>query len=144
MTDYLKPLPKSDPVTAPFWESLRRGKVKVQCCGDCKSFAFYPRALCPACGSRNLAWTPVSGKGHIYSLTIVARGRGPGTFKNDSPYVVALVELDEGCRMMTNIVDVAANSEDLKIGMAVEIVYDCVTEDVTLPKFRPVTPSVTR
>ena len=144
MTDYLKPLPKSDPVTAPFWESLRRGKVEVQCCGDCKSFAFYPRALCPACGSRNLAWTPVSGTGHIYSLTIVARGRGPGTFKNDSPYVVALVELDEGCRMMTNIVDVAANSEDLKIGMPVEIVYDCVTEDVTLPKFRPVTPSVTR
>ncbi|MDA1370293.1 MAG: Zn-ribbon domain-containing OB-fold protein [Proteobacteria bacterium] len=141
MTDYLKPLPKSDPVTAPFWESLHRGKVQVQCCGDCKIFVFYPRALCPACGSRKLAWTPVSGKGHIYSLTIVAPGRGPDIFKNDSPYVVTLVELDEGCRMMSNIVDVDA--EDVKIGMAVEIVYDCVTEDVTLPKFRPVIPSKT-
>jgi uncharacterized protein len=135
MTDYSKPLPKSDPVTAPFWQSLHRGQMEVQRCDDCTSFVFYPRALCPACASRKLRWTPVSGRGRIYSLTIVHRPTN-SAFKADVPYVVALVDLDEGCRMMTNIVGVDPDPAKVRIGAAVEIVYDRVTDAVTLPKFR--------
>lgn len=136
MTDYAKPLPKSDPVTAPFWDSVHRGQIEVQRCDDCAEYVFYPRAICPSCSSRKLTWTPVSGRGQIYSLTIVHRPTN-NAFKADAPYVVALVELDEGCRMMSNIVEVRADPAHVKIGMPVEIVYDRVTEDVTLPKFRP-------
>lgn len=137
MTDYTKPLPKSDPVTAPFWDSVNREALEVQRCDDCNAFVFYPRALCPSCGSRRLTWTPVSGRGRIYSMTIVHRPTN-SAFKADSPYVVALVELEEGCRMMSNIIDVQADPEHVRIGMAVEIVYDRVTATTTLPKFRPV------
>ena len=137
MTEYLKPLPKPDPVTAPFWKSLADGKMQIQCCDDCGAFVFYPRALCPGCGSRKLTWKPVSGRGRIYTLTIVHKPFN-ASFKGDAPYVVALVELDEGCRMMTNIIDVQPDPEQVKIGMPVEVVYDRVTDAVTLPRFRPV------
>ncbi len=137
MTDYIKPLPKFDPVTAPFWDSLKAEKIEIQCCEDCASYVFYPRALCPHCSSRRLKWTPVSGRGRVYTLTVVHKA--PGAFQADAPYVVALVDLEEGCRMMSNIVDVAPDPEAVKIGMPVEIVYEHVTEAVTLPKFRPVT-----
>lgn len=135
MTDYLKPLPKSDPLTAPFWASLANGQIEIQRCDDCQAYVFYPRALCPACSSRNLTWTPVLGRGQIYSLTIVHKGPG-AHFQADAPYVVALVELDEGCRMMTNIIGAEPDPAQVRIGMPVEIVYDRVTEAVTLPKFQ--------
>lgn len=136
MSDYTKPLPKSDPVTAPFWDSVNRRQLEIQRCEDCRSFVFYPRALCPSCGSRELTWTPVSGRGRIYSLTVVYRPTN-SAFKAESPYVVALVELEEGCRMMSNIIEVEPDPAHVKIGMPVEIVYDRVSETVTLPKFRP-------
>ena len=135
MTEYLKPLPKSDPVTAPFWDSVTRGAMEIQRCDDCRTFVFYPRALCPHCSSRALRWTKVSGRGQIHSMTIVHRPTNTA-FKGDSPYVVALVELEEGCRLMSNIVQAAPTPDSVKIGMAVEVVYDRVTDDVTLPKFR--------
>jgi len=135
MTPYAKPLPKPDPVTAPFWNSLRDRRIAVQRCDDCARYVFYPRALCPHCGSRRLSWTPVSGRGAIHTLTIVEKG--PGAFRADGRYVVALVDLDEGCRMMTNIVGVEPHPDHVRIGMPVEIVYDEVTDAVTLPKFRP-------
>jgi uncharacterized OB-fold protein len=136
MTQYNKPLPKTDPVTAPFWKSLKNGAMEVQRCDDCTKHVFYPRALCNHCGSRRLSWMPVSGRGTIYSMTIVEKGPSPA-FQADGPYVVALVDLDEGCRMMTNIVGVRPSPDTVKIGMPVEIVYDNVTDAVTLPKFRP-------
>src|SRR5690349_5836436 len=105
MIDYTKPLPKADPVTRPFWDSLKKKKIEVQRCDDRKSYIFYPRALCPHCSSRRLKWTPVTGRGEIYTMTIVHKAPS-AAFQADAPYVVALVELDEGCRMMTNIVDV--------------------------------------
>ncbi|MFB8344591.1 Zn-ribbon domain-containing OB-fold protein [Brucella cytisi] len=136
MSNYTKPLPQTDPVTAPFWESLKQQNMEIQRCDDCATFIFYPRALCTNCSSRQLKWTPVSGRGHIYTMTIVHKA--PGPFKAEAPYVVALVELDEGCRMMTNIVGTDPDPSQVKIGMPVEIVYDDVTENVTLPKFRPI------
>lgn len=136
MSEYSKPLPKSDPLTKPFWDSLDRGAMEIQRCDDCSSFVFYPRGLCPSCGSRKLSWAPVSGRGRIYSFTIVHRPTN-AAFKGDTPYVVALVDLEEGCRMMSNVTSVQADPEHVRIGMPVEIVYDRVTPDTTLPKFRP-------
>jgi uncharacterized OB-fold protein len=136
MTEYLKPIPKSDPLTARFWQSLHRGSVEVQRCDGCQSFVFYPRGLCPHCGSRALQWAPVSGRGRIYSLTVVHRPTN-SAFKGDTPYVVALIELDEGCRMMSNIIGVEADPAHVKIGMPVTLVYDRITDEVTLPKFKP-------
>jgi uncharacterized OB-fold protein len=138
MTDYLKPLPKPDPLTAPLWDSVNRGKLEIQCCDDCKTYVFYPRGLCPSCGSRSLRWTPVSGRGEIHSLTIVHRPTN-AAFKADVPYVVAIIELEEGCRLMSNVIGVQPDPKIVKIGMPVEIVYDRVTKETVLPKFKPLT-----
>jgi uncharacterized OB-fold protein len=110
--------------------------MEIQRCEDCASFTFYPRALCPSCGSRALRWAPVSGRGRIYSLTIVHRPTN-AAFKSETPYVVALIDLEEGCRMMSNVIGVQADPDQVKIGMPVEVVYERVTDDTVLPKFRP-------
>lgn len=136
MADYKKPLPQADPVTAPYWESLKAHAMKIQRCNDTGRFFFYPRGMSPYTLSGNLSWEPVSGKGVLHAFTIVHTNRAPG-FAEDLPYVVALVELAEGVRMMSNLIDVPPDPEHVKIGMPVELVYDDVTEDVTLPKFRP-------
>jgi uncharacterized protein len=136
MADYNKPLPTPDPVTQPFWDSLKAHAVKLQQCGGCKTFIFYPRPLCPSCMSDDLTWTPVSGRGTLHAFAIPHRHPNRA-FTADGPYVVALVELDEGARIMSNLVEVEATPEAVKVGMAVEIVYDDVTDEVTLPKFRP-------
>lgn len=137
MSDYKKPLPQSDPTTAPFWESLKAHAMQIQRCNDTGKFFFYPRGLSPFTLSENIAWEPVSGKGVVYAFTIVYLNRAPG-FGDELPYVVALIELDEGARLMSNLIDVTPDPEHVKIGMPVEVVYDDVTPEVTLPKFRPV------
>ena len=136
MADYDKPLPTPDPVTKPFWDSLKEHAVKLQRCGDCNQFIFYPRALCPSCMSDDLAWTSVSGRGVIHAFAIPHRHPNPA-FGSTAPFVVALIELEEGARMMSTLVGVDPTPEAVKVGMAVEIVYDDVTEEITLPKFRP-------
>jgi uncharacterized OB-fold protein len=137
MADYNKPLPTPDPVTKPFWDSLKEHAVKLQKCGGCNQFIFYPRPLCPSCMSDDLAWTAVSGKGIVHAFAIPHRHLNPA-FGSTAPFVVALIELEEGARIMSNLVEVDPTPEAVTVGMAVEIVYDDVTDDVTLPKFRPV------
>lgn len=136
MADYTKPLPTPDPVTQPFWDSLKEHAVKLQRCGGCSQFVFYPRPICPSCMSDDLAWTSVSGRGVVHAFAIPHRHSNPA-FGSTAPYVVALVELEEGARLMSNLVDVDPTPEAVTVGMAVEIVYDDVTDSVTLPKFRP-------
>ena len=136
MTQYALPLPVPDPLTRPFWESLRAHAIQLQRCGDCARFIYYPRAVCPSCLSDDLAWTPVTGRGVVHAFTIPSRHPTPA-FGADVPYVVALIELDEGARILSNLVDVEPRPEAVKIGMPVEIVYDDVTEEITLPRFRP-------
>jgi uncharacterized protein len=137
MSDYVKPVPQADGTTRPFWESLKAHQMKLQKCNDTGKFFFYPRGLSPFTLSDNISWEPVSGRGVIHAFTIVHQNRAPG-FADEIPYVVAMVELEEGPRMMSNIIDVEADPEHVKIGMPVEIVYDDITDEVTLPKFRPV------
>lgn len=136
MTEYSKPLPKPDPVTQPFWESVKNHNMEIQRCNDTGRFFFYPRGMSPYTLSDNISWQPVSGKGTIYGFTIVYMDRMPG-YQGEAPYVVALVELEEGVRMMSHIVNTPPDPDHVKVGMPVEVVYDDVTPEITLPKFQP-------
>ena len=133
-----KPLPQPEPLARPYWDSLREGAMRLQRCAACERFVFYPRALCPHCGGRELSWQPVSGRGRLHSFCIPHRHPSPA-FQPDLPYVVALVELDEGVRLMTRLVGVEPDPGKLMglIDRAVEVVYEAVSEEITLPMFRP-------
>ena len=133
---YDKPLPIPDPVTKPFWDGLKDGKLRIQRCSSCGKAVFYPRIGCPDCGSRALEWITASGRGTLHAFTIAYRGV-PAAFKGSAPYVVAMVELDEGARLMTNLIGVEPSPETIKIGMEVEAVFEEVTDAVTLAKFKP-------
>jgi len=131
-----KPLPVADPVTAPFWESVKAHAMQLQRCNGCGRFIFYPRGVCPHCFSDDLAWQPVAGTGAVHAFTIVHRHPSPA-FNDEAPYVVALIELDEGVRMLSNLVGIEPDPARVKVGLPVEVVYDDATDEVTLPKFRP-------
>lgn len=130
---YDKPLPTIDPESRPYWDALKQHRLLFKHCRDCKRHHFYPRELCPHCHSDALDWAEVAGTGSIYSYTVARRPAGPA-YKSDTPYVVAIVELDEGARMMTNIV--TADVEAVRIGQRVTVRFEDVTAEVTLPKFR--------
>jgi uncharacterized OB-fold protein len=131
----LQPLPVLDGDTRPFWEAARAHKLVIQRCRACRSFVFYPRALCPRCHSPRLAWTPVSGEGTIFTFTIARRPAGPA-FETRVPYVVALIDLKEGARMMSNVL--APSVDAVRIGQKVRVVFEDVSPEITLPKFRVV------
>lgn len=122
--------------TSPFWRSVDRRAMTLPRCGACGRFHFYPRPVCPECWSDDLDWRPVSGKGTVWSYTIVrfAHGAHEG-WKTRVPYAVALIELEEGVRMMGNVVDCAV--ESVRTGMAVRLVYR-EYEDGLIPAFVPV------
>src|SRR5207302_5366614 len=101
MSEYAKPLPKPSPTSRPFWEAARKHELKLQRCGACRKFVYYPRPRCPHCFSDQLSWETVSGLGTLYSYTIVHRASNRAFA--DGPYVLAIVELAEGPRMTTNI-----------------------------------------
>ncbi len=134
MTTYSKPLPRPDAVTEEFWKAAKRHELVIQHCKDCKEHIFYPREVCPRCVSRNLEWVKASGKGEVYSYTVVRKAAYPG-FVNDVPYVYAIIELAEGVRMTSNVV--GCNVEHVKVGMPVVVTFDDVTDDIALVKFKP-------
>ena len=132
---YRKPLPTMTPWSTPFWEGCRRGELLVQKCQDCKAFIFYPKMYCPDCLSSNLEWVRAGGKGKVYShMTVFAFQ--PTEFADDVPYVVAIIDLEEGVRMMSNIV--GCSPQDVHCDMEVQVVFDKVTDAITLAKFKPV------
>ena len=133
MKEYKKPLPEPTPWSQPFWDGCKRHELLIQRCKDCQTPTFYPKLFCPHCLSPNLAWEKASGRGKIYSYTAV-HSYAPSAFSEDTPYVVAVIDLQEGVRMMSNIVDCLP--EAVKCDMNVEVVFDDVTEEMTLPKFR--------
>lgn len=132
---YEKPLPQPTPETQPFWDSVKAHQMQLQRCHDCNDFYFYPRPFCPSCYSTNVVWEPVSGKGTLETYVINHRP-APG-FQDDAPYVMAVVTLEEGPRMFTNLVNVEPEPSSLPVDMALEVVYDDVTDEITLPKFQP-------
>lgn len=139
MAEYRKPLPDPIAETQPYWDGCKRHELLIQKCDQCGKFQFYPRSFCTnrECQSTSLTFQKVSGKGSIYTYSINYRP-APG-FNGETPYVVALVELEGtgGVRMMTNVINV--DPQQVKVNMPVEVVFDDVTEEITLPKFRPAT-----
>jgi uncharacterized OB-fold protein len=134
MADYKKPLPRIDEESRGYWEALARHELYFQRCRGCGTKRFPPRAVCPVCLSSDTEWVRASGRGTVYSFTVTNQNQAPG-FRESLPYVLAVVELEEGPRLMTNIVGCAP--DDVRIGMPVEIEYDDVTAEVTLAKFKP-------
>lgn len=132
--EYRKPLPQPSETSRPFWEGTKAHELRLQRCRDCGKRIFYPRSICPFCLSERLEWVTASGKGKVYSYTVVRRAVHPA-FQADVPYVLAIVELDEGPRLTTNIVGV--EPEEVRVDMPVRAAYDDVTPDVSLLKFEP-------
>jgi uncharacterized protein len=131
---YAKPLPQVTPEMKPFWDAARRHELVVQRCTGCGTHRFPARDICSRCLSRDAAWTPVSGRGSVFSWAIMHQVYHPG-FAAEVPYAVVVIELDEGARLVSNLVDCAP--ADIRAGMPVEVVFDDVAPDVSLPKFRP-------
>ena len=133
MTDTpTKPVPPIDPWTQPYWDAAAEGRFVIQRCRACERAVFYPRQWCPHCGAEDLDWIEASGRGHIYSYSVV-RNYPPSAFADAVPFVIAIVELEEGPRMMTNIVD--ADPEQVACDLPVEVAF-MDRDGVSLPVFR--------
>jgi uncharacterized OB-fold protein len=121
--------------TAAFWDACAEGRLVVPRCDDCGELFWYPRLVCPICGSLAVTYVEVSGRGTVYARTIMRRGDGP--YRDVAPYVLAFVRLDEGPTMMTNIV--GADPGSVAIGQAVQVVFDPVPDSTdAVPRFTPV------
>ena len=143
-TERPRPLPNLDRAeTRSYWEAARRHQLVLPRCRDCQGWIWYPQRVCHFCHSWNLDWQPVSGTGTIYSFVVVRHGLHPW-FATRLPFVSALVELDEApnVRLTAEIVDCAP--EDVLVGMNVEVAFEDVNDEVTLPQFRPAPPGPPR
>ena len=127
------PAPEVTPETKPFWDATAEGRLVLPKCTSCGFVIWYPRQFCPECHSHEVEWIDAAGTGTIYSFSITRRGQG--AYAKAAPYVLAYVELEEGPRMMTNIVD--CDPETLQIGQAVEVVFHDTGAGNALPRFRP-------
>ena len=131
------PVPDVTPETEAFWAATAEGTLLLPHCTRCDTVIWYPRSFCPACGSLEVTWLPASGRGTVYSFTIVRRSAPP--YDRAAPYVVAYVELDEGPRILTNVVE--CEPERVDVGMAVEVVFHDTGEGRALYRFRPASSS---
>ncbi len=129
-----RPLPEIQPWTRPFWEGTKSGKLLIQRCCDCGTNIFFPKKRCPQCWSENLEWIKSSGKAKVYTFSIM-RDMVEPVFRADLPYVLAMVDLKEGIRMTTRIVNCIP--EDIHIGMEVDVVFENLSPECALPVFQP-------
>ncbi len=128
-------LPTIEDETRPFWDALREGRLMIARCDSCGEVHYYPRAMCPFCWSEDVSLVAAAGTGTLYTWSTVYVNDLP-PFNTKVPYVAAQVDLDEGVRITTMVVN--ALPEDLKIGMAVQVVFEAISDDVTIPVFQPV------
>lgn len=139
MSDAPRPVPEfPEPDTAPFWEATKRHELRYQVCDDCGGVVFYPRRHCTHCMSLNLTWKTSKGEGTVYTYTVI-RQIGLPAFRDRAPYAVAWIDLDEGFRMISNIVRVEDPTENVRIGQRVRLVWEDQPGDgaVSLPLFEP-------
>jgi len=127
------PAPAVNPETREFWDATAQDRLLLRRCRDCDAVIWYPRAICPECASLNTEWFPAAGRGRIYSYTV--NHRGEGAYTGLPPFVLAYVELDEGPRLMTNIV--GADNAELAVGLPVEVVFHDTGDGAALPRFQP-------
>ncbi|MXY79082.1 MAG: hypothetical protein F4Y94_05205 [Chloroflexi bacterium] len=137
MADATRPLPRlSDPDTAPFWQATKEHELRYQVCDDCDEVVFYPRRHCAPCLGSPLSWRASKGEGEIYSFSVVQLSRHP-FFGKKAPYAVALIDLDEGFRMLSNVVGVEDPVAELSVGQRVAVEWED-HDEVAIPLFRPV------
>ncbi len=133
MAETRRPIPQASPETRHFWEGTKSGELRLQSCDECNRVYFPPRPFCPGCGSRSVSVFAASGKATLYSYVINHR-RHPAF---DGPYAIAVVELEEGPRMMTNIVESPQTPEALQLDMPLEVTFEQLSDKISLPLFRP-------
>ena len=127
-------MPVPDPDTEPYWEGVRRRELRLPRCGSCGTLWFPPSASCPACSAFDHEWVPVAGTGEIVTYTVIHRAPGPA-FAARTPYVVAIIQLAEGPRLLTNVVE--CSPSEVSIGMRVEVTFEEIAPDAVVPQFRP-------
>jgi uncharacterized protein len=127
-------LPNPDDETRPFWDGCREGKFLVRHCNACREYHFYPRPFCPKCWSTDVDWVEASGRAHLYTYSVVHANDLP-PWPERVPYVAAVVDLDEGPRVMTNVEGI--EFDDIEIGMALTVDFKSIDDDVSIPIFRP-------
>jgi uncharacterized OB-fold protein len=130
----MRPLPEPDDASAPFWEACARHELVLQACAACGALRHPPRPMCPACTSMEAVWRPASGRGRVWSWVIAHPPVLPA-FADRVPYNVVVVELEEGVRMVGNVVGVP--NEEIREGLPVEVAWEDVAEGVSLPVWRP-------
>ena len=131
---YSKPLPEIDDINRPFWEATQRGELRLQRCKDCRHVWYPAGTNCPKCLSTSFERGPMSGRGTVWSFIVYHHCWHRG-FEKEIPYNVAMIQLEEGPIVITNVVDV--KNEAIKVGMPVKVVFEPATDEVTLFKFKP-------
>lgn len=131
---YSKPIPVITPELQPFFAAAKRHELVVQRCTRCGTYRFPAREICSSCLSNDAGWVTVSGTGEVFSFNIMHQVYHPG-FATEVPYAVVIIKLTEGAKMTSNLVGVAPH--DIKIGMPVKVVFEDISDEVTLPKFAP-------
>jgi uncharacterized OB-fold protein len=132
------PAPFVQPEIRTFWDATAEGKLLLPKCTDCGTLIWFPRPFCPECASTSVEWIQASGRGTVYSFTVNRRGVADmPAYRGAGEYVLAYVELEEGPRMMTNIVDCPQTPEALVLDMNVEVKFEKLDDKITLPLFRP-------
>ena len=134
--EYTKPIPRPENIelTQPFWDAAKRHEFIMPRCRKCGSYFWYPRPHCPDCLTEDWEWSAVSGRGRLYTFTVVRQPQNPA-FADDTPYAYAVVQLDEGVRMLSNVVD--CEVDDLSVDMPLQVTFDDITDEWTLVKFKP-------
>jgi len=132
-TEYRKPLPMMTGFAREFYEHCQRGELRFQRCTGCGRWRHVPRHRCGSCSSWEWEWAASSGRGQVFSWTVVSRPMHPD-FVEEAPYAPAIIEMEEGVRLVSWVVD--CPPEELRKGLPVEVSFDAVTDEVTLPKFR--------
>jgi uncharacterized OB-fold protein len=125
-------VPEARGEEATYFEHCQRGELRIQRCRSCSSYVFYPRAVCPACLSDQLEWVEARGTGTVHTFTV--QYRDPPGFEGQAPFVVAIIELDEGVRLMSRVM---AEPDDVSVGMAVRVGFASIAESFQVPVFVP-------
>ena len=133
--EYTKPLPTIEPETEEFWKATKRHELFLQRCNACEEVIHFPRVMCYRCLSEDLGWIKSTGLGTVYSFTIIHQVAHQG-FEIEVPYVYAIIDLDDGARMISNVVNIDPSA--VEVGMRVQVTFDDVTPEISIPKFEPV------
>ncbi len=129
---HLIPLPHPTGLSRPHWDACREGKLKVQRCAQCATYIFIPQPCCTSCQSTQLEWVESSGRGKVYSFTVVHRAPRP---QFEVPYIVAVIEMEEGWHMLSNVLGCPVDA--VVVNLPVVVTFRKMTEEITLPYFVP-------